>query len=62
MYFVIVPIIMTLACLGMLIRPYKKQGDYDFGSILRLLWLLPIGFIWAAYFAFGWWVAVKGNM
>lgn len=45
-----IPAVLTLLCLGMMFRPYQRQGDYDFGSILRVFWLLPIGFIWAAYF------------
>jgi hypothetical protein len=48
------PVIATVFCLGMLIRPYQQSGDYDMGSIFRLFWLIPVGFIWAAYFAIGW--------
>jgi hypothetical protein len=46
----ILPALLTLACAGLMLRPYQRSGDYDFGAIFRLFWLLPIGFIWAAYF------------
>jgi hypothetical protein len=45
------PIATTLFCLAMLARPYHASGDYDFGILLRAGWLIPIGFVWAAYFA-----------
>jgi hypothetical protein len=46
----IIPAMLTAICLGMMLRPYQRSGDYDFGSIFRLLWVLPISIIWAAYF------------
>jgi hypothetical protein len=46
----VIPIFATLWCLYMMNRPYQQQGDYDFGMIFRLGWLLPIGFVWAIYF------------
>jgi hypothetical protein len=50
-----IPIILTLVCLGFMFRPSKFM---DFTALLSILWLIPIGFIWAAYFAFGWWSAL----
>lgn len=48
----IIPAMLTVACLGMMFRPYHMSGYYDFGGIFRAFWLLPIGVIWAAYFGF----------
>lgn len=46
----VIPLFLTLVCLGMLFRPYRSQGTFDFGPVLRLFWVVPIGFIWAFYF------------
>jgi hypothetical protein len=47
----VIPLFATLACLYAMFRPYKQHGDFDIGPIFRLFWFIPIGFIWAAYFA-----------
>ncbi len=49
-----VPAVLTAICLYMLCRPYHQIGMYDFGAIFRILWLIPIGFIWAVYFLIEW--------
>lgn len=55
-----IPIILTLVCLGFMFRPSNYSGSmFDFTGILRMFWLTPIGLIWAAYFAFGWWNALR---
>ena len=52
----IIPVVLTLLCLFLMLRPYHPQGDYDFGFIFRAGWLIPIGFIWAIYFAVLLWI------
>lgn len=47
-----IPWILTAACIAAMIRPYQQHGDYDFGAILRLFWLIPLSATWAVYF---WW-------
>jgi hypothetical protein len=48
---IIIPILVTFACLFMAFKPYTQHGDYDlFTPLIRMLWFIPIGFIWAAYF------------
>ena len=48
---VFIPIILTLILLGMMFRPYTQSGNFDFGLILRLFWIIPILFVWMVYFA-----------
>ena len=45
-----IPVVLTVLCIAMMLRPYRQRGDYDFGSVFRIFWLMPVGFIWAAYF------------
>ena len=53
-----IPVFLTVLCLLGIFRPYHSQGDYDFiGPAFRIFWLIPIGLIWTAYCAFGWWAA-----
>lgn len=55
----IIPAILTLCCLVGMFWPYETS-DYDFFTpILRLMWLIPIGFIWAIYFAVMYFVTRK---
>ena len=46
----IVPAMLTAIMLFMMLRPYLMSGDYDFGGIFRVLWLVPIAIVWAIYF------------
>jgi len=46
----IIPALFSLACLGMMLRPYQRSGDYDFGQMLRILWIIPILIIWLIHF------------
>jgi hypothetical protein len=52
----VIPLLLTLACLGAMFRPYRREGDYDFGAVFRLAWLIPVGFVWAAYFGIVLWL------
>ena len=45
-----IPGILTIAMVCMILRPYKSSGDYDFGMVMRILWLIPIAIVWAVYF------------
>ena len=47
----IVPTLVTVALLCVMFRPYHRSGQYDFGEILRLFWLLPICAVWVAWMA-----------
>jgi hypothetical protein len=47
----IIPAIFTFLCFVGMFWPYESTGSYDFTPLLRVFWLLPIGFIWAIYFA-----------
>ena len=46
----IIPALLTVACIVIMFRPYQRSGQYDFGEIFRLFWVLPIAIIWSAYF------------
>lgn len=45
----ILPAIITLVLLVVMFRPYQRSGQYDFGEIFRLFWLIPIGAVWMLY-------------
>jgi hypothetical protein len=45
----IIPFVITGVFLGIMLRPYKRSGDYDFGSILRGFWLILILAVWVIY-------------
>ena len=47
---VLIPILVSAVLFGVMLRPYQKVGDYDFGAVFRLLWLVPIAFVWVVYF------------
>lgn len=49
-----ITIAITIICLYFMLRPSYTSSNYDFGIILRFFWLIPISFVWAVYFAFGW--------
>ena len=49
--FWLIPVVLTLFGLAAMFRPYEGGGDFDFGAIFRVLWLLPIAFVWVVYFA-----------
>jgi hypothetical protein len=52
----IIPLAITVPFLWLAFKPYKKTGDYDFGAIFDFLWLIPIGPVWAIYFAIMYWL------
>lgn len=52
----IIPLLISLVMLGIMCRPYQRCGDYDFGSIFRLFWLLPIAVVWLAYMGLMLWL------
>jgi hypothetical protein len=45
----IVPVFITVILLCIMFRPYRSSGQYDFGQIFRLFWLIPIGAVWIIY-------------
>ncbi len=45
----IVPVFITVILLCIMFRPYRSSGQYDFGQIFRLFWLIPIGVVWMVY-------------
>ena len=53
----IIPTILTVACVVMLFRSAVGRPGYSgmyssaFDALFAMFWLIPIGFIWAAYFA-----------
>lgn len=51
-----VPVILTAFCLGMMFRPYRSSGDWDFSVIFRVLWIVPIAILWAVYFGLMLWL------
>ena len=46
----VIPFALSLYCLYEMFRPYKRSGDWDFGDIFRVLWVIPILIIWLVYF------------
>lgn len=47
----IIPVILTLGMLGMTLRPWESEGPYDISFLFRILWLIPILFVWVVYLA-----------
>ena len=45
----VIPILITIFLLAVMLRPYQQHGDYDFGAIFRVLWLIPILLVWIIY-------------
>ena len=45
----IIPILITVIMLCVMFRPYRSSGQYDFGMVFRLFWLIPIGAVWIIY-------------
>jgi hypothetical protein len=45
----IIPIFITVIMLCVMVRPYRSSGQYDFGMVFRLFWLIPIGAVWIIY-------------
>lgn len=52
----IIPTLITVVMLGIMFRPYQRSGAYDFGQILRLLWIIPIMAVWTFYLALMLWL------
>jgi len=44
------PTLLTVFLLLLMFRPIKGGGDYNFGVIFRLFYIVPISVIWAIYF------------
>ena len=54
----VIPLALTIICLWMMFRPIRDCSGYlggAFEAMFRLFWLIPIGFIWAVYFAVMYW-------
>jgi hypothetical protein len=52
----IIPTIITFILLGVMFRPDHSSGDYNFGAIFRLLWLIPIFAVWMIYMGLMLWL------
>lgn len=48
----ILPVVLTLICLGFMFRPLQKTGGYFQGLdvIFRIVWVIPILNVWLVYF------------
>lgn len=46
----IIPVLLTAFFVGMMLRPWKSTGDYDYSFIIRGFWLIPACLVWAVYF------------
>jgi hypothetical protein len=44
-----IPIILTISMIIIMFRPYEQENIFDFGSIFRLFWVIPILSIWIIY-------------
>lgn len=51
-----IPVILTVVLLAIMLRPYHRRGDYDFGGIFRIFWLLPIAGGWIVFMAILLWL------
>lgn len=51
-----IPAVITVVCLVLTFRPYQPRDLYDFGAVLKGLWLVPAGVAWIVYFG---WVFVR---
>ena len=51
-----IPVILTVVLFGIMNRPYRLRGAYDFGPIFRLFWLLPIAGVWIVFLAIMLWL------
>jgi hypothetical protein len=47
----VIPWLLTAFCVCMILRPWHSTGSYDFSFVRRVLWLIPILFVWCVYFA-----------
>ena len=47
----LVPLVLTVIMGAIMFRPYQSSGAYDFTSIFRLGWLIPILALWVIYLA-----------
>jgi hypothetical protein len=45
----VIPLLLTLAMVARISRPYERRGDYDPGPIERVLWIVPILGVWLIY-------------
>ncbi len=52
----IIPTIITVILLGVMFRPDRSGGDYNFGAIFRLLWIIPICVTWMIYMGLIMWL------
>lgn len=44
------PVALTVVFLGIMFRPYQSRGDYDWGNLVRVLWVIAILLVWLIYF------------
>ena len=52
----IIPTIITIILLGVMFRPDRSSGAYNFGAIFRLLWIVPICVVWMIYMGLVLWL------
>lgn len=52
----VIPAMLTALCVAAMLRPYRPTSMFDVGGAFRILWLAPIGFIWAVYFGVALWL------
>lgn len=45
----VIPLLLTIAMVALILRPYERRGDYDPGPIERVLWIVPILGVWLIY-------------
>jgi hypothetical protein len=60
---ILIPIIITIGCLYQMLKPSEQSSDAlaFLPILLKLFWLIPIGFSWAIYFAFALIFALSGK-
>ena len=44
-----IPVLITISLLIIMFRPYQREGDFDFGIIFRIFWVIPILAVWVVY-------------
>jgi hypothetical protein len=60
---ILIPLAITVFCLWQMLKPWQPASEaLAFLPVLfKLLWLIPIGFSWAFYFAFACMFAMSGK-
>ena len=49
--FWILPLVLSLACVAAMFRPWRSTGDWDYSFVIRVFWFFPILAVWLIYFA-----------